>query len=63
MLKFFSENYEVDGRTNMDKDGDEIVSSYRFLLVAHKSSGFDSWVVLNSLVKENNRNKTIETAW
>ena len=47
MLKSFSENYKVDERTYIDKDGDEIVSSYRLLLAAHNSSGFDSWVVLN----------------
>ena len=52
MLKYISENYEGDERTYIDKDGDEIVSSYRLLLVAHNSSGFDSWVVLNSLVKD-----------
>ena len=52
MLKYISKNYEGDERTSIDKDGDEIVSSYRLLLVAHNSSGFDSWVVLNSLVKE-----------
>ena len=46
----------------MDKDGDEIVSSYRLLMVAHNSSGLDSWVVLNSSVKENTRVKTIKTA-
>ena len=38
--------------TQIDKDGDEIVNSYRLLLVAHNSSGFDSWVVQNSLVRE-----------
>ena len=36
----------------MDKDRDEIVSSYRLLLVAHNFSGFDGWVVLNCLVEE-----------
>ena len=51
MLKFNSENYEDDERTYIDKDGDEIVSSYRFSLVAHNSCRFDCWVVLNSLVK------------
>ena len=29
-----------------------MVTLYRLLLVAHNSSGFDSWVVLNSLAKE-----------
>ena len=52
MLKHFSEVNESDDRTCIDKDGDEIVSSYRLLLVAHNSSGIDSWVVINSFVKE-----------
>ena len=62
MLKYISENYEGDERTYIDKDGDEIVSSYRLLLVAHNSSGFDSWVVLNSLVKEITELKIKKTA-
>ena len=61
MLKYISENYEGDERTYIDKDGDEVVSSYRLLLVAHNSSGFDSWVVLNSLVKEITDLKIIKT--
>ena len=52
MLKYISENY----------DGDEILRSYRLLLVAHNSSGFDSWVVLNSLVKEITEIKIIKIA-
>ena len=62
MLKHISENYNGDERTYIDKDGDEIVSSYRLLLVAHNSSGFDSWVVLNSLIKEITDLKIIKTA-
>ena len=52
MLKSNSENYEVEEWTDIDKDRHAIVSSYRLLMVAHNSSGFDSWVVVNSLVKE-----------
>ena len=62
MLKFISENYEGDERTYIDKDGDEIVSSYCFLLVAHNSSGYDGWVLLNSLVKEITELKITKTA-
>ena len=29
MLKYISKNYEVDEKTYIDRDGDEIVSSYR----------------------------------
>ena len=62
MLKHISENYDGDERTYVDKDGDELVSSYRLLLVAHNSSGFDSWVVLNSLVKDITELKILKTA-
>ena len=62
MIKYISENYNGDERTYIDKDGDEIVSSYRLLLVAHNSSGFDSWVVLNSLIKDITELKIIKTA-
>ena len=62
MLKYISENYEGDERTYIDKDGDEIVSSYRLLLVAHIRSGFDSWIVINSLIKDITDLKIIKTA-
>ena len=62
MLKYISENYYGDERTYIDKDGDEIVSSYRLLLVSHISSAFDISVVLNSLVKEISELNIIKTA-
>ena len=62
MLKYISENYDGDERTYVDKDGDEIISSYRLLLVARNSSGFDSWVVLDSLIKDITDLKIIKTA-
>ena len=61
MPKLISENYNGDERTYIDKDGDEIVGSYGLFLVAHNSSGFDSWVVLNSLVEEITELKIIKT--
>ena len=62
MLKNFAENYEGNESTYIDKDGDEIISSYRILLVANKASDFDSWVVLNSLVEEITKLKIVKTA-
>ena len=38
MLKKNSEKFDGDEITYIDKEGDEIVSSYRFLLVAHNAS-------------------------
>ena len=52
MLKYFSEDYECDERTYIDKESNEVVSLCRNLLTAHNISGFDSGVVLNSLDKE-----------
>ena len=52
MLEIISENYEGDEKTHIDKDGDEIVNWYRALLVGRNACGFDTWVVLNALVKE-----------
>ena len=51
ILEYLSENYESDERTYLEKEGDEIVSSFKILLLAHNSSCFDIWVVLNSLDK------------
>ena len=62
MLKHISENYESDERTYIDREGDEMVSSNRILLLAHKASGFDSRVVLNSLDREIKHLKIKETA-
>ena len=62
MLKYISESYELDESFYIDKDGDEIVGSHTLLLVAHNSSAFGSWVVLNSLVKEITELKIIKTA-
>ena len=62
MLKYISKNYEGDEKTYIDRDGNEIVSSYKLSLVADNSSGFDSWVVLNSLVKDITEIKIIKTA-
>ena len=39
-----------------------MVISYRLLLVAHNATRFDSWIVLNSLVKEIAEFKIIKTA-
>ena len=62
ILKNISENYEEDERTYNDKDGDEIVCSCRLLKVAQYASGFDTWVVLKSLVNEITELKLVKTA-
>ena len=62
MLEYNSENYDGDEVTWIDKDGDQIVSWYRLLLVAHIASRFHSWVVLNSLAKQIPERKVLKTA-
>ena len=62
MLKHISEKNDGDERTFFDKYGDEIASSYRHLLKAHNSSGFDSWVLSIFLVNEITELKIIKTA-
>ena len=62
MLKYFSENYEGDERTYIDKGCEEIVSSYRCLILTYNSSGFDSWLVSISLDKKIEDLKIIRTA-
>ena len=62
MLKYISENYEGDARIYIDKDGDEVVSSYKISLLAHNSSSFGSWAILNSFDKEITDLKKIEPA-
>ena len=54
-------NYEGDERTYIDRERDEMVSSYKILLLANKASGFYSWVVFNSLDKEVEHLKIIRT--
>ena len=62
MLKCFSENCQGDERTYIDKEGNEIINSWRILFLAHSSCGFDNRVVLKSLANELNVLKTIRTA-
>ena len=52
MPKYNSANYEGDERLFIGKNGVKIVSSSRLSLVAHNASGFDSSVVLNSIVNQ-----------
>ena len=55
-------NYEGDERTYIDKNGDKTARLYRLLLAALNASGFDSWVVLSSLVKRITESKTTKIA-
>ena len=48
---------ERDERTYIDKEGDEIVSSYRIFLLAQNACGFNSGVALKPLDKETTEKK------
>ena len=62
VLKYISENCEGHERTFVRKEGAELVSSHRFLFLAHNASGLDSWVVLNWLDTEMKVLKKFEVA-
>ena len=46
-LKYNSENYEGDERPFLNKDVDNVVSSYRIFILVSNSSGFDSWGIFD----------------
>ena len=62
MLKLVSENCEGDERTYIDRECNEMVCSYRILLLAHNASVFDNWVVQKSMDKEIRDINTLRTA-
>ena len=45
MLKYFSENYEGEEMTYINKVGDVVVSLYRLFWVEHDAKRFDSRIV------------------
>ena len=63
LIKFFSENYEGDERFYVDKEGDEVLSSYRKILLAQNKSWFQSLVELNSSNRQIEDIKILKTAW
>ena len=51
MVEYINKNYTGDKIIHRNKSGVNIVKSYRTTLVAHNSSGFDSYIILNNLLK------------
>ena len=60
IIEYFLVNYERDENTNIDRNGDDRITSYRLLILAHNASGFDIWVILNSLLREKTGLKIIK---
>ena len=51
MIEYINKNYTGDKIIHRNKSGANIVKSYRITLVAHNSSAFDSYIILNNLLK------------
>ena len=51
MIEYINKNYLGDKVIQKDKSGANIVKSYKITLIAHNSSGFDSYIILNNLLK------------
>ena len=51
MIEYLNKNYTGDKIIHKHKSGANIVKSYKITLVAHNSSGFDSYIKLNNLLK------------
>ena len=61
MIKYNITNYKGKPKNFKDGNGEFKISFYRFQLIGHNASGFDSAIVLNSLPKEyKNKNMKIE---
>ena len=51
MIEYINKNYTGDKIIHKNKSGANIVKSYKITLLAHNASGFDSYIVLNNLLK------------
>ena len=51
MIEYINKNYTGDKIIHRNKSGANIVKSNKITLVAHNSSGFDSYIILNNLLK------------
>ena len=49
MIDYVMNNYEGKPKNVIDKHRNRILSSYEYQMVGHNASGFDNYIVLNSL--------------
>ena len=62
MIEIINKNYLGDKIIHKNKSGDKVVNSYKVTLVAHNSSGFDSYIILNNLlIKKALSSKIVKT--
>ena len=62
MIKFFVNNYEGEPKIITNKHGKKIISTYKYQFVGQNASGFDNYIVLNSLPKSSATVKIIKTS-
>ena len=49
MIEYVMNNYKGETKNVIIKHGNRILSSYKYKMVGHNASGFDNFIVLNSL--------------
>ena len=53
MTNYVINNYMGKPKIITDKHGKKIISSYKYQFVGHNASGFDNYIVFNSLPESN----------
>ena len=61
MISYIINNYKVNPQIILNKHGKKI-SSYKYQVVGHNASGFDNYIVLNSLPKPYTTVRMIKTS-
>ena len=51
MINFIVKNYKGKPKYFKNKNGEKQLSCYKYQLIAHNASGFDNYIVMNSLPK------------
>ena len=62
MITCVIENYKGKAKIITSKHNNKIISSYKYQFVGHNASGFDNYIVLNSLPKSYKNIKIIKTS-
>ena len=61
IIDYINKNFIGDKINKKNKSGANIVKSYKITLIAHKASGFHSYVVMKNLDKKKTSLKTVKT--
>ena len=62
MIIYVIDNYKGKPKYVINADGKEVLSSYNYQMVGHNASGFDNYIVLNSLPSSYKCIKIIKTS-